>query len=96
MLRVMRIMRLLQIPFTSARMRFIRLYCAVRVMEPPHGIAFGAVRVIHASVIIAEIIHDRSRAEQHLGVSDRLRGKISELEIKLLQHATPNRRDDGV
>ena len=97
MLRVMRAMRLLQIPITPARLRYIRLNCAVRIMEPPYGIAFGAVRRNHASAIIAELIHDRTWAEQHLGVSDRLREKIQALELKLAQHAIPNpARDNAV
>ena len=97
MLRVMRAMRLLQIPVTPARLRYMRLYCVVRIMEPPYGIAFGGVRRNDASAMIAELIHDRTRAEQHLGVSDRLRERIEVLEMKLAQHAMPNpARDNAV
>jgi hypothetical protein len=86
MLRVMRAMRLMQINETTWRLRYIRLYCAVRIMEPAYGLAFGARPIRHCSMMMQELIHDYYHAEVATGVSERLETRCGELQRKLQQH----------
>ena len=86
MLRVMRAMRLLQIDETSWRLRYVRLYCAVRIMEPAYGMVIGARPKRHCSMMMQELIHDYYHAEVATGVSERLQTRCEELQRKLLSH----------
>jgi len=86
MLRVMRTMRLMQIECTPWRLRYIKLYCAVRIMEPPHAVALGARPTLHCAIVMQDIIRDYwhgPRANGRALVSERLQAQIEELEMKL-------------
>ena len=86
-LRVMRVMRLLQIAQTPWRMRYIRLYCAVRIMESNHAPAFGSRPTQHCVLMMQEIIRDSYQMDPIHGVSHHLETLIDELQTRLQRHA---------
>jgi hypothetical protein len=86
-LRAMRVMRLLQIAQTPWRMRYIRLYCAVRIMESNHAPAFGSRPTQHCVLMMQEIIRDSYQMDPIHGVSHHLETLIDELQTRLQRHA---------
>jgi hypothetical protein len=91
MLRILRAMRLLQIQSTVWRVRYIRLYCASRILNPA-GLAYGACPRKHCQVMTQELLHDDSHFEVATGVSQRLRTLTEELQRKLIQHSVQDMR----
>ena len=84
-------MRLLQIESTLWRLRYIRLYCASRILNPA-GLAYGACPKMHCQVMMRELLHDHSHFEVASGVSQRLRTLTEELQRKLIEHSVQGMR----
>jgi hypothetical protein len=90
MLRVMRTMRLMQIDLIPWRLRYIKLYCAVRIMEPPAAVAIGSRPMQHCAEVMRLMIHDHYHSEVINGrrqMSQRMRMQIEQLEWKLREAA---------
>lgn len=87
MLRVMRAMRLLLIDQTPWRMRYIRLYCAVRIMESDSAPAFGVCLKHHCLLIVQDLIRDHYQMVPTRGVSPRMETLIDALQTRLQQAA---------
>ena len=90
MLRVMRSMRYMQIEVVPWRLRYIKLYCAVRIMEPPAAVAIGSRPTRHCAEVMRLIIHDYYHGEVINGrhrMSQRMKMQIEQLEWKLREAA---------
>ncbi len=90
MLRIMRTMRLMQIDLLPWRRRYIKLYCAVRIMEPPAAVAIGSRPAKHCAHMVQLIIHDHYHSEVLNGrrqMSQRMMVTIESLERQLREYA---------
>jgi hypothetical protein len=89
LLRVRRVMRLLQIELTPWRIRFVKLYCALAIMQPDAVPAFrvrGNFRQRSMMFMLHNIIHDCAHPGFDDGVpicSNRLMTQISLMERQL-------------
>jgi len=90
MLRVRRAMRILQIETTPWRIRYVKLYCALAIMQPESVPAFGArgrnLRQRSLAFMMQNVLHDCAHPEMDDGVticSNRLRTQIELMERQL-------------